>query len=856
MKDNKEEQPVKKGELTPMMQQYQAVKKQYPDTLVFYRIGDFYEMFFEDAQIGAHELDLVLTGRHGGMEDRIPMCGVPHHAVNSYIQRLISKGYKVTLVEQMEDPATAVGLVKRDVIRIITPGTAMDDMGDSKATNYLGALTDFNYGYALAVCELTTGETRAITLSHDTFLLKQTILANDIREIVVSSSFDQRQFKGLNEAAVVTVSVCDETETKPEYQPVINGIQDVHLNSAINRLMNYLQITQKRQISHLSPMQLEDSSAYLQMDYATLTNLELVEANRQAGHNITLWSFMDKTRSAAGSRMLKKWIMRPLRQTAAISQRQDMIAYLLANFLVKEQLKNDLSQLYDLDRLIGRIAYGSANGRDILRLRQTLQFSPAVLNAVKTSGIYPEYDSTDQCQDLYARIKDCIVDDPPLTNHDGGIFVDGYSQQLDELRQTQRHGQQWIADLEQSEKEKTGIKNLKIGYNRVFGYYIEISRGQTGLVKEEWGYVRKQTLTTGERYITAQLKEKEDAILHAEQKAVNLEAELFAALIADIKTYLFKLQKLAAVLAQIDAVCSLAEVSNQKGYTRPAFSADGSLLIRKGRHPILEAVSKDPYVPNDVTMNDKRQILIITGPNMGGKSTYMRQTVLIALMAQMGCYVPAAQAVLPVFDQIFTRIGSTDDILTGQSTFMVEMNEANHALQHATKDSLVIFDEIGRGTSTYDGMALAQAMLEYIAAAVGAKTLFSTHYHELTCLADSIAGVCNVSVQVHENNDEITFLYKVKDGSANKSYGIHVASLAHLPAGVISRAKVLVKEFESSRQQHNNQTQMVVVEKTPPELIAVAKTLQQVNPDAITPLEALQLVSNLKKQLPAGEDKK
>jgi len=849
------EKEFDQSELTPMMQQYLAVKKQYPDTLVFYRIGDFYEMFFDDAKTASHELDLVLTGRHGGLEERIPMCGVPYHAVNSYLQRLIAKGFKVTVVEQMEDPAEAVGLVKRDVIRIVTPGTAMDEITDERASNYLAGLDDYGYGYALAICELTTGETRAIDISHDTTLLKQTILGNDIREIVVGHDFDQRQLKGLDSAAVVTVSVCDETGLKPEYDMVLNGNQDVHLRLAVGRMMNYLEITQKRSISHLCPIIVESADSYLRMDYSTLVNLELTEANRQAGHSVSLWSFMDKTRSAAGSRLLKKWIMRPLRDPVRITQRQDMIAYLNKNFLIREKLKDELGRLYDLERLIARVAYGSANGRDILRLKQTLQAVPPIMDITAASGLYPEYDGLDRCTDLYDHIANCIVDDPPLSTHDGGIFQDGYDTQLDEYRTIQRSGQQWIADLEKSEKERTGIKTLKIGYNRVFGYYIEVSKGAVGQIDPSWGYVRKQTLTTGERYVTADLKEKEDAILHAQERAVRLESELFIRLIEHVKTYLHKLQMLAAAMAVIDANYALAVISSQKGYVRPVFATDGTMDVRKGRHPMLETMVRDPYVPNDIMMDDRRQILIITGPNMGGKSTYMRQTVLLVILAQMGCYVPAASATLPLFDQIFTRIGSTDDILSGQSTFMVEMNEANHALQHATKDSLIIFDEIGRGTSTYDGMALAQAMLEYIAAAIGAKTLFSTHYHELTSLANSMAGVCNVHVQVHEDHDEITFLYKVKDGSANKSYGIHVAALAHLPDSVIERAKVLVKDFEQSKEHHNDQTQIVMVEKVPPQLAAIGKTLSQVDPDAMTPLEALQLVSSMKKTLSEKGDR-
>ena len=832
------------AQYTPMMTHYLEIKKAYPDTLVFYRLGDFYEMFFEDAKTASHELDLVLTGRNAGAEERVPMCGVPHHAVKSYIQRLIAKGYKVAIVEQLEDPANKEGIiVKRDVIRVVTPGTAIDEIMDEKANNYLASICDYDYGYALAVTEITTGESKLLNISHDFNVLKQTILANDIREVVVAGDFRNMSLKNF-----VTVSVCEDDFLLPDYRHLYQDIEDVHLLNAIGRLLNYLEATQKRGMQYIDKFTLEDNRKYLLMDYSTMQNLELIDASRTNSKAITLWSFLDKCRSAAGSRQLKKWIQRPLRDVNKINQRLDLIAYLKKHYIEREDLKEHLSQLYDLERLIARVSYGNANGRDVLRLQKSLDAVPQIMSLIRKSGIYSEFDDLDLCDELREQLQNCIVEEPPISTHQGGIFQNGYNRQLDELRNAQREGQKWIVELERAEKERTGIKTLKVGYNKVFGYYIEVSKGALSQVKDEWGYQRKQTLTTGERFITQRLKEKEDAILHAEERAIRLESELFDQLIDQIKGYLTSLQKLAIALAVIDANFALSEISSNNGYIRPSFNEERILDIKEGRHPILEKVGTIQYVPNDVKMDDRHPVQIITGPNMGGKSTYMRQVALLVIMAQLGCFVPAKKANVPIFDAIYTRIGSTDDILAGQSTFMVEMTEANNALKNATKDSLIIFDEIGRGTSTYDGMALAQSMLEYIDVTIGAKTLFSTHYHELTSLENSMNGIKNKHVDVYEEDDKITFLYKVKDGKANKSYGIHVASLAKLPEGVIERAKELLKIFEESKKHRNDQTQIVMIEKVPKQLEEIDELLKQADPNNMTPLEALQFVDLLKKK--------
>ncbi len=837
------------SEYTPMMKHYLEIKEKYPDALVFYRLGDFYEMFFDDAKTASHELDLVLTGRNAGVEEKVPMCGVPFHAVNGYIQRLINKGYKVAIVEQLEDPAEAVGLVKRDVIKIVTPGTIMDELTDETGSIYLASLVDQGYGYSLAICDCTTGEGKFISINHDTTSLIQTLISNEVRELVVDSKFNKKTLTNLSDSYFLTISECNETTIKEDYKHLLNGCQDIHLNEAFGRLLNYLEVTQKRTMSQLRPFELINEEDYLKMDYSTIIGLELVQPSKTNNKSITLYSFLNNTRSAIGARQLKKWVSRPLRDINKIDQRLDMITYLNKNFLKREQLKEYLSSLYDLERIVARIAYGSANPKDCQRLAKSLENVPEILNIVKESKCYPEYDDINSCREIYDLLNEALTEDPPVLIRDGNIFKDGYDKQLDEYRNILKNGKNWIASLEQSERERTQIKTLKIGYNRVFGYYIEVSKGALSQIKEEWGYQRKQTLTTGERFITEQLKEKEDMILHAEEKSLKLEVALFSQLIDKIKKDLYNLQQLSNCLAVIDAIYSLAVVSSNFGYVRPTFNNDHLLNIVSGKHPILNSFKNIKYVPNDLYMDKEVTTLVITGPNMGGKSTYMRQCVLLAIMAQIGCYLPAKKAELPLFDQIFTRIGSTDDILSGQSTFMVEMLEANNALSKATKDSLIIFDEIGRGTSTYDGMALAQAMLEYIDAAIKAKTLFSTHYHELTALENNMEHLRNKHVQVAENDGEITFLYKVKDGKADKSYGIHVASLAKLPSSVIERAKALLKELESSKKIRNDQSQIIMLEKIPNDLQQVKQLLQLADPNNMTPIEALQFVSTLKEKI-------
>ena len=841
---------TKKATYTPMMKHYLELKEQHEDEIIFYRLGDFYEMFFEDAKTASSELDLVLTGRNAGVEERVPMCGIPHHAAKGYIQRLIQKGYKVAIVEQLEDPALAKGLVKRDVIKIVTPGTIMDEVSDEKTTVYIASLHDFQFGLAIILCEMTTGELRAQLIDKHVMAIQKVLLGNNVREIVIQEKFDKKIVKMIEEMQTITVSYHNDSALKEEYRHLLNGIEDDRVETAIGVLTNYLDETQKRNMAHLNVVEMVYENDFLQMDFSTKQNLELTSSLRSNSRSQTLWSFLDKCRSSMGSRLLKKWIEYPLVDTAMINRRLDAVEYLNDNFITKDELREHLGFVYDMERLSARVAYGSANPRDILRLIKTLEHTPQIFELFHDCSAYEEFQSIDPCRELYDMIEGAIIDNPPLTLKDGGVFVEGYNEELDQVREIGKNGKNWILELENKERERTGVKSLKIGYNRVFGYYIEVTKTNLDSIKDEFGYVRKQTLTNAERFITQELKDKEDAIVHAQERSIRLEAELFNHLLNQIKVYLPKLHDLSHALATIDALYALAEISSENGYTRPQFHTGHSIHMKEARHPILDRMMKTTrYVSNDLEMGEDNDILMITGPNMGGKSTYMRQTVLLVIMAQIGCFVPAKKAEMPIFDQIFTRIGASDDIMSGQSTFMVEMIEANNALQNATANSLILFDEIGRGTSTYDGMALAQAMIEYIMRNIKAKTLFSTHYHELTEMAEKNAGIRNVHVDVHEEDDKVTFLYRVLDGKADKSYGINVARLAHLPSSVLERAKQILDNLELQPNMVKEVKPPLVIEKENPQHMQIINQVKQVDVNKMTPMEAMQFLYELKEKM-------
>ena len=832
--------------LTPMLKQYMEVKEANPDALVMFRLGDFYELFFEDAKIASLELDLVLTGRAAGDNQRAPMCGVPHHAAGGYIQKLVDRGFKVAIVEQMEDPSTAVGLVKRDVVKIVTPGTMVDELIEDKDRHYIASIEHFAGNYTLLLCELISGQLELHTIKADSSLLKATILKYQIRELVTSSHLDARSLQVIRAIPYLTLSYCDEVDIDEAYLKQVHKIEDEQKRRVYGRLLQYLLRTQKRSLYHLKEVVDTSTQKFMRMDYSTMLNLELVEALRNQGKNNTLFSFLDQCKTSMGSRLLKDWIMHPLFDLEMILKRQAQIEYLLKDFIKYDRLIERLNLCYDVQRLVGRVSFGSANPQDLMRLRQTLNQVPEILSLVE-DPIFEPLNKIDPLNELTQILNDALNDECPPTLKDGNIFRTGYHEQLDELRDIQNSGQKWLLAFEAQERERTQIKNLKIGYNRVFGYYIEVSKGNIPMIKDEFMYVRKQTLSNQERFITPELKEMEDKILHAYDRSLKLEQDLFNALIERIRLNLFELQAIADALSHFDVVSALCRIAKDHHYVKPTFHEGFDCVIKEARHPILETKTK--YVSNTTEMNQAQMIHILTGPNMGGKSTYMRQLALVIILAQMGSYVPAKKAELPLIDALFTRMGASDDILSGQSTFMVEMIEANTALQNATKDSLVLFDEIGRGTSTFDGMALAQAMVEYLATVVKCKTIFSTHYHELTQLEHSLSQVKNMHVEVFEENNEVTFLYRVKHGRADRSYGVNVARLAHLPNAIIDRAGQLITELESKKRVVQQSMAIVEMVTIPKELQRVEADLKKLDINQTTPLEALAYLDAWKKQM-------
>ncbi len=836
---------------TPMMMQYLEVKKELQDCIVFYRLGDFYEMFFEDATTASSELDLVLTGRNAGVEEKIPMCGIPYHAASGYIQRLTQKGYKVAIVEQLED-AQAGKIVKRDVVKIVTPGTIMEEVNDEKESVYIASVVDYQYGFALTYCEMTCGEISAKCVEHKKEELQKALLSMNVKEVVVSANFDVRYRKVIEDLGRVTISHYEDKTMKKEYERLVEEVEDHRILESFALLTNYLNHTQKRSMAHLGKLELMEENSCLQMDFSTKQNLELVSTLRTNSKSQTLWGFLDKAKSAMGSRMLKKWILYPLIDKEEINRRLDAIEYLNFNFILKDELREYLSHVYDLERLSAKIAYGSATPRDILRLVSSLKYAPMIVDVFAECKAFEMFHHVDTCRPLYNKIEDIIVDNPPLNLKEGGVFKEGYHEELDECRKLKDSGRDFILALETKERERTGVSSLKVGYNRIFGYYIEVRKGNIDKIKEEFGYERKQTLANAERFVTVELKQQEDAILHAQERAIRLESELYQNLLNEMKVYLPKLHELAKVLASMDAVYALSVVSSGKNYVRPTFHEGQTLAIEDARHPILDDMMKvKGYVANSLSMQEEDQIMIITGPNMGGKSTYMRQTALLVIMAQIGCFVPARKADMPIFDKIFTRIGASDDIMSGQSTFMVEMIEANYALQNASDNSLILFDEIGRGTSTYDGMSLAQSMLEYIHENTKAKTLFSTHYHELTSLEERYEGIKNLHVEVEEKDDTVTFLYKIKDGKADKSYGINVARLAKLPEHVLYRAQQILNHIQKEQLDLDvaHDVEGINVVQADPKHEEVVSLIESVDENLMTPINALQFISELKAKL-------
>ncbi|WBL13223.1 DNA mismatch repair protein MutS [Sutcliffiella sp. NC1] len=786
---------------TPMIQQYLKVKADYEDAFLFFRLGDFYEMFFEDAIKASQELEITLTSREGGGDEKIPMCGVPYHSAPNYIEQLIEKGYKVAICEQVEDPKQAKGVVKREVVQLITPGTVMDGKGlTDKQNNFLLSTTQFEdntLGFTYA--DLSTGEIYVTVLTGGMNQLSNEVYSIGGKEIVVAPNFNTESLLPLQERMSLTISYEENCEPLNNMLPITEVLEQEKLKVTVNRLLHYLVKTQKRSLDHLQPAQFFQIDEFMKMDLYSKRNLELTETIRSKGKKGSLLWLLDQTVTAMGGRLLKQWIDRPLIDLKVITYRQEMVEVLIEQFFAREEIRELLKQVYDLERLAGRVAFGNVNGRDLVQLRKSLQQIPILKEKLTElpANMDELLQKMDDCEDLANLLQNSLLEQPSISVKEGNIIKDGYNEDLDRYRDARRNGKTWIAELEKREREVTGIKSLKIGYNRIFGYYIEVTRANIHLL-EEGRYERKQTLANAERYITEELKEKETLILEAEEKIIQLEYDLFVSLREKVKTFIPRVQLLAKAVSELDVLQCFATISEERQYVRPQFSPERVLAITDGRHPVVEKVlNSNEYVPNDCFMNNEREILLITGPNMSGKSTFMRQIALTAILAQIGCFVPAKSAVLPIFDQIFTRIGAADDLISGQSTFMVEMLEARNAIVHATQNSLILFDEIGRGTSTYDGMALAQSLIEYIHNKIGAKTLFSTHYHELTSLETALGKLLNIHVSVVEKNGKVVFLHKMKEGPADKSYGIHVAELANLPKEVIVRAAEILKALET-----------------------------------------------------------
>ena len=851
---------------TPMIQQYLAIKKDYPDTFLFFRLGDFYELFFDDAILASRELEITLTGRGGGGDEKIPMCGVPHHAADGYIAELLKKGHKVAVCEQVEDPKEAKGVVRREVTRVITPGTMMEGKWlTDKENNYMAALASLDGRTGIAACDMSTGELYVTSLLGEAESVLDEALQYRPKELV---------FVGLSIVAktalpftVVESNQLDAFAVDGQYGEQAKEL-DLAMRAAINGLLYYIGTTQKRSLSHIRLLKRYDAKQYLQMDGFSRRNLELTETIRDKTKKGSLLWLLDRTQTAMGGRLLRRWIERPLLRQEDLDARLEAVEALKGDLLLRADVRESLDRVYDLERLAGRISYGNANARDLIQLRHSLEAVPELkqlLMRTESRVLTEIAQGMDECTDIVGLLRTALVDDPPISVREGGMIRTGYDEYLDKLHSASRDGKTWIAQLEQSEREATGIRSLKVGFNKVFGYYIEVSKANIANVPPG-RYERKQTLTNAERYITPELKEREALILEAEEKMTELEYQLFVAVRSEIALHIPRLQSLAERISSVDVLQAFATVSDERGFIRPQFTTTGEYVITEGRHPVVEAVlDREKYVANDVQMDQSnRLVLLITGPNMAGKSTYMRQIALITVMAQIGCFVPAKEAKLSLIDQIFTRIGAADDLVGGHSTFMVEMLETRHALQKATERSLILLDEIGRGTSTYDGMALAQAVIEYICQKIGAKTLFSTHYHELTGLTDTLNGVVNVNARCEERDGKLLFLHKIEEGRADKSYGIHVAELAEMPIWVIERARSILSGLEAGGAVTATDTQMslealwaapvAAVREEPVSLLSVEEEailadLRELDLNSTTPMDAMMKLFAWKQQL-------
>ena len=837
-----ERKDVKLEEVSPMMREYLKTKSEYEGIILFYRLGDFYEMFFDDAITASHELELTLTGKNCGLSERVPMCGVPYHAKNIYLEKLIEKGYKVAICEQMEDPKTAKGIVKREVIQIVSPGTLTStDIMEEKEFNYIASISDYNYVYVLSYVDLLSGKVNATYIEKNIDKLVSHLVNLSIKEVIVKDNFDVTISHLLKNNYNIYVSYYNNDE-KYKHNNIFDGEYDEKLISSVSLVLNYLTNSLKQDLSHFQKLEVIDSGLFLELNKECIKNLELVETIRNKDRQNSLLGFMDKTKTAMGSRLLKSYIISPSINKDEILKRQDLVSKLIEQFLLKSELKTILYEIYDLERLSGKVACGSLTPRDLIQLKNSIRVIPDLNNILNDLG----EEKLTTFDDLYNILESSIIEDAPLTIKDGGIIKTGFNSEIDELRSIKSGGKEFISKFETEEKERTGIKGLKVGFNKVFGYYIEIPKGQIKDVKEEFQYERRQTLSNCERYINPLLKEKESMILNAEERLNNLEYDVFNQIKDEVKKYISSLQKVSSKIAYYDVMQSFATIAEDNNFIRSTINDNNTIEIIGGRHPVVESVIEGEYIDNDVILDNNTNILIITGPNMSGKSTYMRELGIIVILNQMGSYVPATKCNIPIFDKIFTRIGASDDLVGGESTFMVEMKESATALRNATKNSLILFDELGRGTSTYDGMSLAGSIIEYIANTIKCKTLFSTHYHELTDMENKIPGIKNVHVSISESDGDITFLHKVMDGSVDKSYGINVAKLAGLPNNVIKRANELLEEFENKN--NNNGSKVIKqFELNFEENDELREYIRTINPLEVTPIEALTILDKIKK---------
>lgn len=858
---------VKYEELSPMMQQYLDIKNKHLDELLFYRIGDFYELFFEDGETASRELELTLTGKNAGLKERIPMCGVPFHSVKPYIEKLIDKGYKVAICEQLEDPKSTKGMVKRGVVQVISRGTLTDyEMMKPKDNNYIASILDFGNSYVLTYSDISTGEMNSLTIKRDDTTLMNEILNLGVKEVILTDSENSKLINDLKNTYGIEISYSN-SYLESDYEYLYKDIKDSKIIMGIKHLLYYLVITNMKDLSHITNVEIVDKDEYLSMDIHTVRNLELFETLRLKERTYSLIWLLDKCKTAMGSRKLKSWLLHPLKDKTELNKRYEKIEKLNTEFIIKEQLREKLYEVYDLERLCGKLNTGSLNARDLLQIKNSLAYIPEIKGYMKELGFNEELD---ELRDIYELLEKAINPDAPITLKDGALIQNGYNSDLDELRSIRSGGKDFIASFEEKLKNDTGIKNLKVGYNKIFGYYIEVSKGQSKMVQTDFGWERRQTLTNCERFISPELKEKEALILNAEERIIDIEYQLFMEIKETVRKKIFELKRDAEILSELDAILSLAVCAEEYNLVKPVLTDKHEIIIKDGRHPVVEVVSKNGYVANDCIMKENTNTLLITGPNMSGKSTFMRQLAIIILMAQMGSYVPAKEATLPIIDKIFTRIGASDDLVSGESTFMVEMKEACNALLNATKNSLILFDELGRGTATYDGMSLAQAILEYVNKNIGCKTLFSTHYHELTALSKEMSTIKNVHVDAHEENGEVTFLHKVVSGPIDKSYGIHVAKLAHMPEELLKRASEILSVYEAkdTKDKKVEQVSFFDEEETSKEQKPEVKTeiqyikseveeeLKNINVDNLRPIDALNSLYKLKEIMDKKESVK